>query len=91
MTATTSTFGASIGKAIGASAGYALHGAATAASYTGRFGADIATGAVDGFVDTNTRLAALRAQAKASRAAFVPFVEPTPARSIKVSKSRATA
>lgn len=85
-TPNTSTFGASIGKAVGTSAAYALHGAATAVSYTGRFGADIATGAATGYVETNTRLAAQREAAKAARE-FTPIAAPAaPARSIKVGR-----
>ena len=86
MSTSTSTFGASIGRALGTTGAYALHGAATAVSYTGRFGADIATGAATGYVETNTRLAAMREAAKAQRE-FAPIVAPQPTRSIKVNKA----
>lgn len=67
MTTTTSTFGASIGRALGATAAYTVHTGAVAASYTGRFGKDIATGAVESYADNSLRLAALRAEAAKSR------------------------
>ena len=59
MSAST-TFGRSIGAAIGKSAAYAAHGAITAASYTGRFGADVVAGTSEGYSTKAAELAARR-------------------------------
>lgn len=66
----TRTFGATIGAALGTSAAYAVHGALTAAQYTGRFGQDMAAGAADAYGVKSAELEAKRAAVAASRNAF---------------------
>ena len=84
----TSTFGLTIGRALGRTAATAVHGAAVAATYTGNFGKDVATGSALAYTEHSLRLAAQREAAKASRE-FTPIVAAQPTRSIKVNKATA--
>ena len=56
------TIGSTIGRAIGTSAAYAVHGAVSAAQYTGRFGQDMAAGAADAYGVKSAELSARREQ-----------------------------
>lgn len=67
----TRTFGATIGAALGTSAAYAVHGAVSAAQYTGRFGQDMAAGAADAYGVKSGELAARRAALAEQRAAAI--------------------
>ena len=58
----TRTFGATIGAALGTSAAYAVHGAISAAQYTGRFSQDVAAGASDAYGVKSAELLAKREQ-----------------------------
>ncbi len=58
----TRTFGATIGAALGTSAAYAVHGAISAAQYTGQFGKDVAAGATDAYGVKSAELLAKREQ-----------------------------
>lgn len=58
----TRTFGATIGAALGTSAAYAVHGAVSAAQYTGRFGKDVAAGATEQYGVKSAELLAKREQ-----------------------------
>ena len=60
MTTRTSTFGMSIGRAIGYTRAASVHAGSVAITYTGNFGADVATGANAAYVEHSARLAALR-------------------------------
>lgn len=60
MSTTNTTFGRSIGAAIGKSAAYVGHAAISGASYTGRFGADVLDGTKDGYSSKAAELAARR-------------------------------
>ena len=78
---TSTSFGVSIGRAIGYSAAAVAHGAACSVKATGQFGADVVAGTTTGYVEHSERFAALRKEANAAR--------PAP-RSIAI-KTRATA
>lgn len=67
----TRTFGATIGAALGTSAAYAVHGAVSAAQYTGRFGQDVAAGATEQYAAKSGELAARRAALAEQRAAAI--------------------
>lgn len=58
----TRTFGATIGAALGTSAAYAVHGAVSAAQYTGQFGRDVAAGATEQYAAKSAELSARREQ-----------------------------
>ena len=60
MSDTTTTFGRSIGDAIGKSVAYVGHAACVSASYTGRFGSDLVAGAQDGYSTKAAELAERR-------------------------------
>jgi hypothetical protein len=63
MSASTSTsIGLVIGKALGNTAAYAVHGAARAAAATGQFGADVAAGATAQYAVKSPELEARRAE-----------------------------
>jgi len=53
---TSTTIGLSLGKFIGTSAAYAVHGAARAASATGEFGKGVAAGATEQYAVKNAEL-----------------------------------
>lgn len=74
MTTSTSTFGLTIGRAIGRSTATIAHGACVAASYTGQFGKDVASGTVTAHVEHSARFAAIRAGAVAQRPISVAIV-----------------
>lgn len=63
----TSTFGRSIGAAIGKSAAYTAHGAIRAAQSTGRFGQDVLAGTTEGYASKAAELSAARERIAASR------------------------
>ena len=73
----TRTFGASIGAALGTAAAYGVHGAITAAQYTGRFGQDVVAGATESYADKSAALAAKRAAVSAQIG--MPALPPAPA------------
>ena len=56
------TIGSTIGRAIGSAAAYSVHGAVSAAQYTGRFGQDVAAGAADAYGVKSAELSARREQ-----------------------------
>ena len=56
------TLGSTIGRALGNSAAYAVHGAISAAQYTGQFGKDVAAGATDAYGVKSAELLAKREQ-----------------------------
>ena len=56
------TIGSTIGRALGTSAAYAVHGAVSAAQYTGRFGQDVAAGATEQYGVKSAELSARREQ-----------------------------
>ena len=58
---TNKTFGHSVGRALGYSAAAVVHGAVSTAQYTGRFGADVASGASESYAENAARFAAMRA------------------------------
>lgn len=60
MSTTNTTFGRSIGAAIGKSAAYVGHAAIRSAQYTGQFGADLVDGTRDGYTSKAAELAARR-------------------------------
>lgn len=67
MSASTSTtFGTTIGSAIGKGAAYAVHGVALSVQATGRFGQDVAAGARAGY---DVKSAELKARREAAIAA----------------------
>ena len=51
MAQTHNTIGSTIGRALGNAAAYTVHGAVSAAQYTGRFGQDVAAGATEQWID----------------------------------------
>lgn len=56
------TLGSTIGRALGNAAAYTVHGAVSAAQYTGRFGQDVAAGAADAYGVKSAELSARREQ-----------------------------
>jgi len=56
------TIGSTIGRALGNAAAYTVHGAVSAAQYTGRFGQDVAAGAADAYGVKSAELSARREQ-----------------------------
>jgi hypothetical protein len=56
------TLGSTIGRALGNAAAYTVHGAISAAQYTGRFGQDVAAGATEQYGVKSAELAARREQ-----------------------------
>ena len=61
MTTPSSSFGIKLGRGLGYAAAATVHGAAVAATATGKFGADVVTGTTTGYTDHSERLAAIRA------------------------------
>ena len=59
------TIGITIGKAIGNTASYAVHGAKGAAQYTGYFGKDVVEGTTTQYAVKSAELAQLRATRQA--------------------------
>ncbi len=76
---TSTTIGLSLGKFIGNTAAFTVHGAARAASATGEFGKAVAAGATEQYAVKSTELAshraALRAQAAAALASSQPVAQ----------------
>lgn len=56
------TLGSTIGRALGNAAAYSVHGAVSAAQYTGRFGQDVAAGATEQYSVKSAELSARREQ-----------------------------
>lgn len=56
------TLGSTIGRALGNAAAYTVHGAVSAAQYTGRFGQDVAAGATEQYGVKSAELSARREQ-----------------------------
>ena len=56
------TLGSTIGRALGSAAAYSVHGAVSAAQYTGRFGQDVAAGATEQYAAKSAELSARREQ-----------------------------
>ena len=65
------TIGSTIGRALGNAAAYTVHGAVSAAQYTGRFGQDVAAGATEQYAVKSGALAARRAALAEQRAAAI--------------------
>lgn len=65
------TLGSTIGRALGNAAAYSVHGAVSAAQYTGRFGQDVASGATEQYAAKSGELAARRAALAEQRAAAI--------------------
>lgn len=65
------TIGSTIGRALGNAAAYSVHGAVSAAQYTGRFGQDVASGATEQYAAKSGELAARRAALAEQRAAAI--------------------
>ena len=65
------TIGSTIGRALGNAAAYTVHGAVSAAQYTGRFGQDVASGATEQYAVKSGELAARRAALAEQRAAAI--------------------
>lgn len=85
------TFGSTIGRALGNAAAYTVHGAVSAAQYTGRFGQDVCAGATEQYAAKSGELAARRAALASQRAAFTEadVVEvPAPARQRRVATAK---
>ena len=61
MTTSSTSFGIKLGRGLGYAAAATVHGAAVAATATGKFGADVVTGTTTGYTDHSERLAAIRA------------------------------
>lgn len=61
MTTSSTSFGIKLGRGLGYAAAATVHGAAVAATATGKFGADVVTGTTTGYTDHSARLAAIRA------------------------------
>lgn len=73
---TSTTFGTTIGSAIGKGAAYAVHGVALSAQATGRFGADVVAGGSAAYTAKAAELKARREAAIAAhraRAQAVPI------------------
>lgn len=56
------TIGSTIGRALGNAAAYTVHGAVSAAQYTGRFGQDVCAGATEQYSVKSAELQARREQ-----------------------------
>lgn len=71
MSASSKSFGLTIGRGIGYSAAAVVHGTAVAVKATGQFGADVVAGTTDGYAEHSARLAALRASLPVTRPASI--------------------
>lgn len=80
------TIAITIGRAIGSSAAHVAHGACVAASYSGQFGKDLASGTSAGYTDNALRLAAAREAARKARPASIA-IKMTPALKSKLAKA----
>lgn len=69
------SIGNTIGRGIGYSAAALVHGAAVAATATGQFGKDVATGSTQAYAEHSVRLANLRKVAAAQRPAAIAIQE----------------
>ncbi|MDP2323509.1 MAG: hypothetical protein Q8N51_05710 [Gammaproteobacteria bacterium] len=77
----TTSFGNTIGRAVGYSAAALAHGAAVSVNATGRFGRDVVLGTTEGYVEHSERFATLRLAALNGAPMTSPIV---PKRAIKV-------
>lgn len=102
MTTTTNntSFGTTVGRALGNAAAYTVHGALSAAQYTGQFGKDVAAGATEQYAAKAEELKAARMaaflKARAAQEAQADITEvvaaPAPAKAQrKVAVRKATA
>lgn len=73
---TSTTIGLSLGKFIGNSAAYAVHGAARAASATGEFGKGVAAGATEQYTVKNAELQQRRLELAAQAERVIVSVKP---------------
>lgn len=73
---TSTTIGLSLGKFIGNSAAYAVHGAARAASATGEFGKGVAAGAAEQYAVKNAELQQRRLELAAQAERVIVSVKP---------------
>ncbi len=62
-TSTNTSFGITVGRALGNAAAYTVHGALSAAQYTGQFGKDVAAGATAQYAVKAAELHAARVAA----------------------------
>lgn len=69
-TSTNTSFGFTVGSALGKGAAYALHGVALAAQSTGQFGKDVAASASVAYAEKSAELAEQRKQALAKALAM---------------------
>ena len=70
------TIGSTIGRALGNAAAYTVHGAVSAAQYTGRFGQDVAAGATEQYGVKSAELQARREQLAEQRGMVaIPVVD----------------
>lgn len=65
------TLGSTIGRALGNAAAYTVHGAVSAAQYTGRFGQDVVAGATEQYGVKSAELSARREQLAEQRGMVV--------------------
>lgn len=83
MSASNTSFGIKVGRALGNGAAYAVHGAALAAQSAGQFGRDVAAGSTVAYAEKSAELAEQRklalAKALAMREQEVAVVAPAPA------------
>lgn len=73
-----STIGSSVGKFLGNAAAYTVHGAVSAAQYTGQFGKDVASGATEQYAVKSAELETKRLAAARARG-MVSIPAPAPA------------
>lgn len=78
-TSTNTSFGITVGRALGNAAAYTVHGALSAAQYTGQFGKDVAAGATAQYATKAEELKAARMaaflKARAAREAQADITE----------------
>lgn len=85
------TIGSTIGRALGNAAAYSVHGAVSAAQYTGRFGQDVASGATEQYAAKSGELAARRAALAEQRAAAISAAVEAAAPAVAKQRRLATA
>ena len=85
------TLGSTIGRALGNAAAYSVHGAVSAAQYTGRFGQDVASGATEQYAAKSGELAARRAALAEQRAAAISAAVEAAAPAVAKQRRLATA
>ena len=85
------TLGSTIGRALGNAAAYSVHGAVSAAQYTGRFGQDVAAGATEQYGVKSAELSARREQLAEQRAAAISAAVEAAAPAVAKQRRLATA